>query len=54
MGHNGIEEALDNIVSKIEKYIDDGTNIIILVIEMYQRKCHLFQYCLLVLLYIKL
>ena len=30
MGHNGIEEALDNIVSKIEKYIDDGTNIIIL------------------------
>ena len=30
MGHNGIEEALDNIVSKIEKYIDNGTNIIIL------------------------
>ena len=29
-GHNGIEEALDNIVLKIEKLIDDGSNIIIL------------------------
>jgi glutamate synthase (ferredoxin) len=29
-GHNGIEESLDNIVSKIEGYVDDGTNIIIL------------------------
>ena len=30
MGHNGIEEALENIVIDIEKYIDDGANIIIL------------------------
>ena len=30
MGHNGIEEALENIVINIEKYIDKGTNIIIL------------------------
>tara|TARA_Y200000002_G_scaffold159069_1_gene131476 strand:+ start:2959 stop:7464 length:4506 start_codon:yes stop_codon:yes gene_type:complete len=30
MGHNGIEEALENIVIDIDKYIDDGTNIIIL------------------------
>ena len=29
-GHNGIEESLDYIVSKIEGYVDDGTNIIIL------------------------
>ena len=29
-GHNGIEEALDEIVLKIESFIDDGTNIIIL------------------------
>ena len=29
-GHNGIEEALDKIVELIEKYIDKGTNIIIL------------------------
>ena len=29
-GHNGIEESLDNIVSKIEGYVDNGTNIIIL------------------------
>tara|TARA_B100000575_G_scaffold54069_1_gene40589 strand:+ start:22524 stop:27029 length:4506 start_codon:yes stop_codon:yes gene_type:complete len=29
-GHNGIEEALDNIVDKIESYIDEGVNIIIL------------------------
>ena len=29
-GHNGIEEALDEIVLKIESFVDDGTNIIIL------------------------
>ena len=29
-GHNGIEEALDEIVLKIENFVDDGTNIIIL------------------------
>ena len=29
-GHNGIEEALDGIVLKIEKLIDEGTNIVIL------------------------
>ena len=29
-GHNGIEEALDEIVLKIESFIDEGTNIIIL------------------------
>ena len=29
-GHNGIEEALDEIVIKIEKLIDEGTNIVIL------------------------
>ena len=30
MGHNGIEESLENIVIDIERYVDDGTNIIIL------------------------
>ena len=30
MGHNGIEESLDNIVDKVERYIDEGVNIIIL------------------------
>ena len=29
-GHNGIEEALDEIVLKIENFVDKGTNIIIL------------------------
>jgi len=29
-GHNGIEEALDEIVIKIERFVDDGINIIIL------------------------
>ena len=29
-GHNGIEEALDEIILKIESFVDDGTNIIIL------------------------
>ena len=29
-GHNGIEEALDEIVLKIESFVDNGTNIIIL------------------------
>ena len=29
-GHNGIEEALDEIVLKIESFVDAGTNIIIL------------------------
>ena len=30
MGHNGIEESLDNIVDEIERHIDEGVNIIIL------------------------
>ncbi|MDA9211864.1 glutamate synthase large subunit, partial [Flavobacteriaceae bacterium] len=29
-GHNGIEEALDEIVLKIERFVDEGINIIIL------------------------
>ncbi len=37
-GHNGIEEALDKIVLKIEKCIDQGSNIIILSDRLVSKK----------------
>ena len=37
-GHNGIEEALDKIVIKIEKFIDQGCNIIILSDRLVSKK----------------